>query len=166
MSTDTGATGVGDDLTEEDPQDNDLIKKLRKQLKDANAVAKSAQAENEEFRATRTKQRVDALTDAVNGKGYPQSVLDTLVAKVQEADDDEFVTLLGDLQGEAKPEGDVVNEEEPATPAAPTPASLGQELAAAASGGASTDPVMEALLNASSVDEVNAAAKEHGLEDI
>ena len=174
MSTDTDLQEADGDLGEGEAADSETLKKVRAALKAANATNKGLEAENSDFREARTKQRTDALTEAVNGKGYPQTVLDTLVAKVQEADNDEFVALLTDLQGVAAPtnEGVVEAEAEPTVAKAPegstmpAPATLGQELAAASSGGASADPVMEALLSATNVDELNAVAAEHNLGDV
>lgn len=166
MTENTDPAVGQEDLTEGDPTDNKLIAKLRKQLTEAKARVKSTDAENESFRETRNKQRVAAIEEAVNGLNYPQTILDTLLAKVQDSDEDEFLAILADLTPVAGDEDPAVDETKAADTAAVTPSSLGQQVAAAASGGSAVDQVMEALANATSVDEVNAIAAEAGLGDI
>jgi len=164
MTENTTVTGVEDDLTEGQAEDNDLIKKLRKQLKDAKAQAKISEEENVGFRETRSQARVDQVTEAVNGLGYPQGVLDALLARVQDADEDEFLSILTDLQSVAPTDDPDPTVTEDA-PVAPSPASLGQQVAAAASGGSAVDGVAR-LAAAKSIDEVNAIAAELGLDQV
>ena len=168
MTQNTNVFNDQDDLTEGDPNDSDLIKKLRKQLKDERNTRKSLAEENESFRQTRTQERVQAIQEAVNGLGYPQSIVDTLVAKVQDSDEDEFASILDDLNAVAGEEGassDDVQVTPPPVERGPSPSDLGQQLAAAAAGGSAVDGVAR-LAAAQSIDEVNAIAKELGLDQV
>lgn len=169
MTQNTNVFDDQDDLTEGDPNDSDLIKKLRKQLKDERNTRKSLAEENDGFRQTRTQERVQAIQEAVNGLGYPQSIVDTLVAKVQDSDEDEFSSILDDLNAVAGAKGassdDVKTPTPPPVERGPSPSDLGQQLAAAAAGGSAVDGVAR-LAAAKSIDEVNAIAKELGLDQV
>ena len=169
MTQNADTFDASDDLTEGLSDDSDLIKKLRKQLKDERNTRKSLAEENDGFRTTRTQERVAAIQEAVNGLGYPQTVVDTLVAKVQDSDVDEYQSILDDLLALAGEEGASSSDEPVATPpvvpTAPTPSDLGQQLAAAAAGGSAVDGVAR-LAAANSIDEVNSIAKELGLDQV
>lgn len=161
MTESTDGAVVADDLTEENPQDSELIKKLRAQLKEAKAQAKAYESEVVSFRETQKQARVQAVEAAVNGRNYPQAVVDALVSKVQDADEDEVQSILSELGQEAPAEAQdtpPVEEE----PQAPSPSSLGQQVAAAASGGSQVDGLAR-LQAAKSEAELQAVAAELGL---
>jgi len=159
--------GEDTDLSEETEGDSDQLKKVRKLLREAKAREKALDAENSDFRETRLKQRVDAITLAVNDKGYPQSLVDSIISKVQDSTEEEYSEILVELQGVKPPEeaaSEGAKAEEVKDPKA-DPATLGQELAAAASGGSAVSEI-DRIMAAESVDEVNAVAAELGLGDV
>ena len=166
MSETTELGSEEPDLTEGQEGDSDILASVRKQLRKEKAKAKGLEEENSDFRTTRTKQREDAITSAVSDRGYPQAMVDSLIDKVQDLSEEEYSSILADLVAEAKAtEGASEEGEEEGKETSPDPAKLGQELAAAASGGAKLSEI-DRLMEAKSVDEVNAVAKELGLEDV
>jgi len=156
-----------EDLTEGQEDESKTLAKVRKALKAEKARAEALETENSDFRTTRIKQREEAIATAVNDKGYPQSLIDSITVQVQDATDEEFGAILVDLVGEkaASTEGDESETEEKDGKPVQNPATLGQELAAATSGGAKVSEI-DRLMAAKSVDEVNAVAAELKLGDV
>jgi hypothetical protein len=153
-----------EDLLKEDPDDSGLVKELRKQLRETKRTASSLETEVVGFRESRKQARISAVEAAVNGRDYPQAVVDALMDKVQEADETEFSTILSELtvvaDEETPPTGDA-----PQVPSTPSPAELGQQIAAAA-GAQGADSLKDKLLAAQSQEEVKQAALEGGLGNI
>ena len=156
-----------EDLTEGQDDESKTLAKVRKALKAEKARAEALETENSDFRTTRIKQREEAIASAVNGKDYPQSLVDSITSKVQDVTDEEFGAILVDLVGEEATPTEDASKETDGTEQKPVqnPATLGQELAAAASGGAKVSEI-DRLMEAKSVDEVNAVAAELGLGDV
>lgn len=166
MTNQTEATEL-DKLMEEGDDDSALVKELRSKLRKEAAARKEAQSEVESFRETRKQSRVKAVTDAVNGKGIPQAAVDALVAQVEDYADDEFVTVLEQLGGvaSATAESEEGEQSPQATPPAVNPADLGEQVAAAASGGGAEDP-LALLRKAKNRAELEAAASQLGLDQL
>ena len=164
MTTDTNVSGEETDLTEADEADSKTLKKVRAKLKEAVALTKLQGDELTGFRTARSQSRADAIAALVNDAGYPQAVVDSLQAKVQDADEDEYLAILADLTPVAQEEDASGDSKEVPTPTAPTPAQIGQQLAAAANTGSAVNPI-DTINAAQSVDEVNAIAKELGLDN-
>lgn len=156
---------VIEDEAEENPDDSDLLKKLRKQLKESKAHAKSLEEENQGFREAQSQARAKAIEDAVSGINYPKPLVDSLVTQVQDMSDEEFSSVLAEIRVVADDGSASGDEGEGEAEPAPSPASLGQQVAAAASGATKVDGI-DRLNAAKSVDEVNAIAKELGLDQI
>ncbi len=165
MTTDTDVSGEETDLTEALEADSKTLAKVRKALKVEKAKATALEEENLGFRTARTQSRADAIAALVNDAGYPQAVVDSLQAKVQDADEEEYLAILADLTPVAQDEDASGDGEEVPTPTAPTPAQIGQQLAAAANTGSAVNPI-DTINAAKTVDEVNAIAKELGLDQV
>jgi hypothetical protein len=164
MSQDTDEGGEETDLTEEQEADSKTLGKVRKNLKSEKAANAALLEEVEAFRTARSQSRAQAIEALVNDAGYPQAVVDSLQAKVQDADEDEYLAILADLQpaeaeGDEGASGETVQDEKVLTPA-----EIGQQLAAAGATGKAVNP-LDRINAAQSPDEVNAIAKELGLDN-
>lgn len=156
VETDTDASdGVGE---------SGLIKSLREQLSKAKATEKQYLDDLQAFRAERAQARKSAVAKVVDGRGYPQAIVDVLLSKVEDASNEEFDKLLLDLTGgQASKDSD-----EGGTPAEPqtSVADLGQRVAsAAASAGQGTD-VLKKIAGAKTQAELLAVVREAGLDSI
>lgn len=165
--TDQTETTEQDLLLEDGVDDSDLVKALRAKLRKEAAAKKESQAEVESFREARKQNRASAIADAVNGKGIPKTAVDALVVQVEDMDEAQYASVLEDLNGVAAAEGQSEEGEgSGAVKPAVNPADLGEQVAAAASGGTDIDPIA-ALRGAKNKAELQAKAQEllapHGL---
>lgn len=143
---------------------NDLIKNLRKELSKAQAEAKRLAEENQVFQEARAQSRTAQVDQAVNGQNYPQAIVDAIKAQVEVASDEEFDKLLQDL-GSAGEQAEGVQEEQPeAAPATPSPADIGQRVAAAAGGNSGEVDVAKEIATADTREALLAAVAKHGLD--
>lgn len=149
--------------TGDDADGNNLIKSMRKELAKAQAEAKRLAEENQLFQESRAQARETQIANAVNGKGYPESIVAALKAQADSASDDEFNALIQDLGVSAEtPEGE---QQEATPPTQPSPADLGQRVAAAATGQAGEVDVMKKIASTNSREELLAIVSELGLDN-
>lgn len=152
----------GTDDTGTEGQDSTLIKDLRKQLREANAKAKSFESKEESFNRVRESLAENLLKEA----GYPklkEDVLEKIEGIPSKEDIDSFLEVRG-LQARTPDATDASQDgdgDDKATDVAGV-AGLGQQVAAAAQRTVTTD-LDKKLEAAKTVEEIDAVMAEAGL---
>lgn len=162
QETETNITTDGD-------EENSVIKSLRAAEAAAKADAKRALAELEELRGERAQSRQAKLEAAVNGRNYPDSVVEMMKGQVETATNEQFEALLQDLAPSGDDDQGVPDEGDDdkggeTAPSTPNPADLGQRVAAAATGAAGEVDVIKKLATAETRADLLASVAEHGLD--
>lgn len=151
------------DLTDEDEsqEDSPVLKELRSQLRAQQKENEKLRTLQAEVEAQAQSARAEAAQETVNTLGMDGLVEDVLNWVEGEVTQEKVIAALQERNiplpdGTAQPEPDLVDE------TVENPSRIGQQVAAAAAGGA-VKSVDERLAEATSQEEVNAIMEEAGL---